>query len=186
MKNKILTENALLISLAVVLSFIKICEMPMGGSITLCMLPIIFSSIKFKTKIALINSLTFAFIKLLIGIFSGNVFVWCKTPLTAIMVALFDYILAFGFIGFAGLFKKIQFKNIKYFGIYLGVVFCFFIRFACHFLTGVFVWSQWSKQNAYLYSLLYNITYLLPEMLLTLFIFFVLLRFKPLRDILKI
>ncbi len=186
MKTKIITESALLISLAVVLSFIKIVEMPMGGSITLCMLPIIFASIKFKTKIALTNSLTFAFIKLLIGVFSGNVFVWCKTPFAVIMVALFDYILAFGFIGFAGLLKKIKFKNIKDFGIYLGVIFCFLIRFACHFITGVFIWSQWSNQNAFIYSLIYNITYLLPEMFLTLFIFFILLKLKQIRKILNL
>lgn len=186
MKTKILTESALLIALAVALSFIKIIEMPMGGSITLCMLPIIFASIKFDIKIALINSMVFAFIKLLIGILSGNVFIWCKTPVTVLIVALFDYILAFGLIGFAGLFKKIKFKNIKDFGIYIGVVLSFFIRFICHFVTGVFIWSQWTKQNSFIYSLLYNLTYLLPEMLLTLFIFFLLLKFKAIRNILKL
>lgn len=186
MRTKTITQSALLISLAVVFSFIKIFEMPMGGSINLCTLPIIFSSIKFNTKIAVINSVTFAFIKLLIGAFSGNVFVWCKTPIAVIIVVLFDYILAFGLLGFAGIFKKISLKHIKDFGVYIGVTVVFLIRFICHFVTGVVVWSQWSSQNAYIYSLFYNISYLLPEMLLTLLIFFVLLRFKQIRAILKI
>ena len=43
-------------------------------------------------------------------------------------------------------------------------------RFLCHYITGVVIWGQWAPDGMgkYLYSLLYNGGYMLPELVLTL------------------
>ena len=43
-------------------------------------------------------------------------------------------------------------------------------RFACHFITGVTIWGDFEllKASTWSYSLLYNGTYMLPELLFTL------------------
>ena len=70
-----LTECAVMLALAVVLSFIKVWEMPMGGSVTLVsMLPIVMVSIKHGNKAGLAVGFLFSLIQLVQGIASGNVF----------------------------------------------------------------------------------------------------------------
>ena len=42
------------------------------------------------------------------------------------------------------------------------------IRFVCHYITGVYIWGQWAENmSPYLYSLIYNVQYMLPECILT-------------------
>ena len=44
-----------------------------------------------------------------------------------------------------------------------------FVRFLCHFITGVVIWGQWAPEGMgkFLYSLVYNGSYMLPELVLT-------------------
>ncbi len=188
MKTIKLTENALFLSLAIVLSFIKIYEMPMGGSITLCsMLPVMFSGIKHGNKVGLSVAFFFSIYQLFSAIISGNVFVWCKTANTVLFVVFFDYILPFTSLGLCGILKKLSFRNIPNLGLYAGICLSIFFRFVCHFITGVVLWSQWvENMNAYMYSLLYNASYLLPELILTLIIAVILLRFSTFEKFLNI
>jgi thiamine transporter len=82
---------------------------------------------------------------------------------------LFDYILAFTVIGLSGMFRK---KGTA--GCVTGTVIALLLRFACHFTTGVIIWKSFgelwdgfSTDNTYLYSFLYNGSYMLPEIILT-------------------
>lgn len=103
-----LTECAMLLALSIVLSFVTVYHMPMGGGITLLsMLPVMLVGIKYGIKTGLSVSLAFSLFQLLQGILSGNVFVYCTTASTQIICALFDYIVPFSVLGLAGIFINI-------------------------------------------------------------------------------
>ncbi len=160
-----LAESSVMLALSIVLSMVKIWEMPMGGSITLLsMLPVCLLSARYGVKGALPVAFLNSAVQLFMGIASGNVFVYCATPLIAVMCALFDYIVPYSVLGFAGIFKK----KLGNTGFLLGVVLCIFLRFICHYITGVAIWGQWAENmSPYLYSLIYNGQYMLPECVLT-------------------
>ena len=72
------------------------------------------------------------------------------------------------------------FKN-KRNAIVVGIVLTFFIRFVCHFASGVIIWEVlwpndlgWAKS---IWSLAYNGSYMLPETLITAAVAYVL--YKP-------
>lgn len=170
-----LTECSVMLALSVVLSFVKVWEMPMGGSVTLLsMLPVLLISVKYGAKGGLSTAFVLALFQLVLGIASGNVFVYCTSVGTAAVCALFDYLLPFTVLGLGGIFCKRSVsagKSRKTFALLLGgFAAVIALRFLCHFLTGVVIWSQWAPggQSKYIYSLLYNGQYMLPEAVITL------------------
>lgn len=183
-----LTECAVMLALAVVLSFIKLFEAPMGGSITLVsMLPIIMVSIKHGNKAGVATAFLFSLIQLVQGIASGNVFVYCETAATVAIVVAFDYIVPFTVLGFAGSFRKLKIGKFDTFGIYLGIAVVIIARFCCHYITGFSVWGQWAEdQSPYVYSLLYNGGYMLPELIFTMIVSVILIQVPQIRKILGI
>ena len=160
-----LAECSVMLALSVVLSFIEIWKMPMGGGITLLsMLPVCLIAVKYGVKGALPTTFLYSVIQFAIGFSSGNVFVYCVTPVTWIMCLLFDYIFPFTVLGFSGIFGK-KAGNA---GIVAGIALMIAVRFVCHYITGVTIWGQWAEDmSPYLYSLIYNIQYMLPECILT-------------------
>lgn len=160
-----LAECSVLMALSVVLSFIEVWKMPMGGGITLLsMLPICLVAVKYGTKGALPTTFMYSVIQFVIGFASGNVFVYCTNAFTWIVCLLFDYIVPFTVLGFSGMFKK----KAGYFGMLFGIAVTIIIRFLCHYITGVVIWGQWAEgMSPYLYSLIYNGQYMLPECIFT-------------------
>ena len=167
-----LVEGAIMIALATILSYIRIFRLPWGGSITLLsMLPIIIFSIKHGLKRGLLVSLIFSLIQLGQGIIDG---VFASPVLTVGMIVaciFIDYIGAYTVIGIAGIFR-----NKGKTGWLSGAAIAILARFSFHFLSGVVIWKSFgelwegfSTDNTYLYSLLYNGAYMLPEMIFTVF-----------------
>lgn len=164
----VLVEGAIMIALATVLSFIRVFKLPWGGSITLLsMLPIALFSIKRGVKSGMIVSFLFALIQFGQGILDG-LFGWGLTLGMLITCILLDYILAFTVLGLAGLFRK------KLSGQIAGIALAVALRFLCHFLSGVVIWHSFGQlwgdfytENTWLYSLLYNGAYMLPELIFT-------------------
>jgi len=158
-----------MIALATVLSYIRVYKLPWGGSITLLsMLPVVIFSIKHGVKYGLTVSFIFSLVQLLQGIMDG-LFGWGLTSGMLVACILFDYILAFSVLGIAGIFRKQGF-----FGWLLGIILALMLRYACHFTTGVVIWKSvgalwdgFSTDNFWLYSLLYNGSYMLPEIIFT-------------------
>ncbi len=87
-------------------------------------------------------------------------------------MTIFDYLLAFTVLGIAGIFRKRGFV-----GMMLGTALALFLRFVCHFISG---WALWTNLESFeffgisfsagqpvLYSLLYNGSYMFPEMIFT-------------------
>lgn len=171
-KTKILSlcECAVMLALSIVLSYIVIWRMPMGGGITLLsMLPVMLVSAKNGLRAGLLTSFLFAAFQLAQGIASGDVFVHCTTWVTVLIVAVFDYIAPYTALGLAALARKKQ-SDVGTFrmNFVFGAIITF--RFVCHFITGFTIWGQWAPEGMgkYLYSLIYNGQYMLPELILTL------------------
>ena len=159
-----------MVALATVLSFIRIVKFPWGGSITLfSMLPIVFFAIRHGVKNGLFVSSVYAVIQLGQGILFDGLLGWGLTPIALVSCILLDYIVAFGILCIAGIFGN------KSFGAVIGGVFlAVSIRFFTHFLSGVLIFGSFGElwggvfvENSWLYSLLYNGAYMLPEAILT-------------------
>lgn len=172
MKNKgtrIIVEGAVMAALATVLSFVRVYKLPWGGSITLLsMLPIVLFSIKWGVKYGLGVSFVFSLIQFIQGVTDG-LFGWGLSAGMLVACILLDYILAYSVLGFAGTFRKLGVM-----GWIMGTVFALLLRFLCHFLSGVIIWKSvgalwdgFTTDNFWVYSLLYNGSYMLPEIVFT-------------------
>ena len=169
-KTKILAEGAVMIALATVLSFLKIVKFPWGGSITvLSMLPIVVFALRYGVQKGLAVSLVYSLIQLGQGILIDGLFGWGLTPTALIACILLDYVAAFGVLCVAG-----AFGNRRWGAIVGGTVLALLLRFVLHFVSGVAIfhsfgelWEGFSTDNSWLYSLLYNGAYMLPEIIFT-------------------
>ncbi len=150
-KTKELTEIAISIALAVVCSFICVYKMPQGGSVSLTMVPILLVAYRQGAAAGIITGAVYGLVSLIIG---GELF----HPMSIFL----DYVLAFGFLGVAGLFK-----NDKK-GILWGSTAAVFCRFLCSYISGVTIFASYAPegQSVWLYSLVYQATYLIPELII--------------------
>ena len=143
---KQLVIGALCLALSFVLSYIRLFEMPMGGSITpASTLPIILFSYIYGPKRGVVLGLALGLLNLVQGAY-----------IIHFVQMLLDYILAYTVVGLAGIFQK---------SLILGVIFSGFGRFVCSFLSGVIFFAEYApvEQGPVLYSILYNGSFLLAE-----------------------
>lgn len=165
-----LVEGAIMVALAFGLSFIKVFQLPWGGSITLLsMLPIIVYSIRNGVKDGLLCSFAFSLAQLAQGIFMDGLLGWGLTPVMLVSCMFLDYVGAFTALGLAGAFRK---KDMQ--GWIVGTVGVIFVRYIFHVISGAVVFASAGKlwegleiANPWLYSIVYNACYMLPEMILT-------------------
>ena len=188
---KMLVEGAMMLALAIVLSLLTPFQkiLPFGGSITLVsMLPICIFSIKYGVGKGLGVSVLFAVFQFAQGTIKDGLFGWGLTPGMLITCILLDYFLAYTVLGFAGFARK---KGLA--GWITGVVIALTMRFLCHFLSGVYVFGSTGKiweqldfvaENKYVYSLMYNGAYMLPEIILTVLVTVILFKIPQVRNIL--
>ncbi len=158
-----LVECAILIAIASVLSIIKIIEMPYGGSVTIAsMLPIIIIAYKYGAGWGLSSGLIFAVIQQLMGLKNLS---YGTSWQAVVAIILLDYIIAFTVAGLGGVFrKKIKNQNTA---LVMGIILVSLLRYICHVISGATVWAGLSipTNAALIYSLGYNATYMLPEMI---------------------
>lgn len=192
MKNKQniirLTETAVFIALAVALSMVKIFKLPLGGSVTLVsMLPICILSFRYGVKWGLFSSFIYSLFQLMLGITMDGLLGWGLTPVMLVGCIFFDYIIAFTVLGIAGIFKK---KGEP--GIYAGLTVAFLLRLVSHVASGYLIFSyldQWeifgsTFENApLLYSICYNGTFMLPELVITMAAVVALMRFTAVKKL---
>ncbi len=164
---KKLTTCALLIALATVLMWVsKLIPAPwlQGGSITIAsMVPIVIAGILFGTKWGLLASITYAIIQMLFGFYPPPT----QTFGYFVLVVLLDYVIAFGVLGLSGFFYKLFGK--KGWAIPLSAAIVTTLRYVCHILSGILIWGVYAEegQSVLSYSLIYNGTYMIPEIIIT-------------------
>ena len=164
-----LCECGLMIAVGTVLAQIKIFEMPYGGSVTLVsMLPFILVSFRHGIGWGLTTGFVNSLLQMLLGFYATP----AGTFLAFVGVVLLDYVLAFTLLGLAQWFASL-FKN-RLVGVGVGCAAVCVIRFLCSFLSGALLWGSYQESYAWaqgmsvwLYSLIYNGSYMLPEMILT-------------------
>ena len=157
-----LTEAAIMVALAQVLSYIKLMELPNGGSLTPAMFPIILFAIRWGLKPGLLAGFAFGLLQL---IFDGA-YAWGWQSM------LLDYLVAFTPLGLAGLFRG------KKWGIFVGTVVGCAARFVVHYISGVTIYKILAPTELLgmtftspsFYSLVYNGSYMLPNTILALII----------------
>lgn len=160
-KAKALTESAIMIAFATVLSIIKLADMPYGGSVTIASaLPIAIIAYRYGIKTGLLAGTVHAVIQQLIGISTLSYFTTWQSILAIIVL---DYMVAFAASGLAGIFRKVI-KN-QALALSLGCALICIIRYACHVISGATVWAGLSipTEAALSYSFIYNATYMIPE-----------------------
>lgn len=148
-----LTETAILLALATILSVLKLFELPNGGSATpASMLPVIIIGIRWGTRWSFGAAIVYSFLQFLTGFYAIS-------PLALVL----DYLLAFGVLGASGFFYG------KKYGLILAAPVCAILRFVVHWISGVIVWGSTLPANLPLWqgSLIYNATYMVPEILVT-------------------
>ena len=188
-KTRMLTEGAIMVALAFILSFLKLVNFPWGGSITvLSMLPIVVFSLRYGAKYSFAVSFVYALLQLVQGITIDGIFAWGLTPMILVAVIFLDYLLPFTLLGAAGFFNNGKFSTVI-----LGTAASIMLRFACHYFSGVFIWKSvgelWgglSVDTPYLYSLLYNGAYMIPELIFTTIGAVILFKTPQMRKLLKL
>ena len=156
-----LTEGAMLVAAAQVLSLLKLYEFPQGGSVTAAMFPVLLYAVRWGLGRGLLAGFAFGTLQL---IFDGA-YAWGWQSM------VLDYLLAFTPLGLAGLFRG------KAWGIFPGTVLGCLGRFAVHYLSGVTIYRiNMPTQipgfgvfdSAEIYSLVYNGCYMVPCTLIAL------------------
>lgn len=165
-KTRSMTTCAVLIALSTVLMLVSklIPSMPWGGSVTLCsMVPLILIPLICGTKWGIFSGVVYALIQMLSGFYPPPT----QTVPDFVLVVLLDYLLAFGVLGCAGIFFRLFGKGriaLPLCGIAVTL-----LRYLCHILSGILIWGVYADegQTVLAYSILYNGSYMIPEIILT-------------------
>lgn len=197
MKTKRLTESAMLIALAVVLELLGksvIPPMPFGGQLTIVsMLPIVLLSYRHGVRWGLASGLGYALIQMALGAgtvtaaFQPGYFGDGTMIGNALIMCLLDYVAAYTLLGLGGLFRG----RIRHHGaaLLLGSLTATSARYVCHIFSGYILFSGWAEwfftqegfpawgaaltqtlspgMLGFVYSVVYNGMYMIPEILLT-------------------
>ena len=140
-----------MVALSFCLSYIKLWDMPTGGSVTLVsLLPVMLFAFIYGTKKGLL-------VGLLYGTLQAIQDPWLIHPAQFLL----DYPIAFSMICFAGLFTDLKlFENLPQLRFGLSALVAGAMRFVCHVLSGVFAFGAYANDagatNHLTYSLVYN------------------------------
>ncbi|MFJ5792439.1 energy-coupled thiamine transporter ThiT [Lysinibacillus sp. NPDC093197] len=159
-----LVEIAIFAAVGLVLDQISFKVWAQGGSVSLVMVPIILIAFRW----GLLSGLTTG---LLIGVmqtmFGAYIVHWLQ--------GLLDYGVAFTVVGLAAIVREPVLKaatalNKKKMAVYIviGTLLAGFLRYLAHTFAGAVFFAEYAgEQNAWIYSIIYNGTYMLPATILT-------------------
>ena len=160
---KMLTESALFVALAIVLSLFKMAQWPYGGSITLgSMIPIALISLKYRFGWSLLTAMAYSLIQMMLGFYAPPV----ENLLYYSLMILLDYVVAFSVLSLSGpIYRKLNQGLPVRLRLMTSMLICFVLRFFCHFASGIIIWGTYAPegQPVWLYSLVYNGPYMLGE-----------------------
>lgn len=158
LKTRQLVYCAGAMALSMVTSFIKFASLPFGGSITLfSMLFICLIGYVYGLRTGIMTGVAYGILQFIMGPY-----------IYAPLQVLLDYPIAFGALGLSGLFSN------KKHGLVLGYVAGVLGRYICHVISGYVFFASYAPEgmNPFLYTLAYNATYILPELIVTIVILY--------------
>jgi len=167
-------ELSVAIALAAVLDLISkslpVPRLPYGGSVSLRSLPILVVALRHGPRAGMMAGGGYG----VVDFFIHPVFVH---PLQVIL----DYPLALGLLGTGGLLWERAISRWRLVG---GILLGSSLRLGAHFLSGVVFFGQFAPQGQpiWLYSLLYNVSYMIPETIIAILLMQLLLRRMNIRE----
>ncbi|MBQ8909437.1 MAG: energy-coupled thiamine transporter ThiT [Oscillospiraceae bacterium] len=196
-KTKRITESAMLLAMAIVLELISktfIPEQTFGGQITIVsMLPVLLISYRHGMKWGFVASFTYALLEMALGAktvssaFLPGFFGDDAMIVNAIAMCLLDYIVAYTVLALAGIFRnRIQKPGVS---LMAGSLVALGARYLTHILSGYILFASWAEYYftqdgfpawgaklveslspvglGWVYSIVYNGMYMIPEMVFT-------------------
>ena len=171
---KKIVYGGICISISFVLSYIRIFHLPQGGSITLAsMFPLVLYSMIFGPIAGILAGCAYGMLQLIQDMWVIN-----------LAQLLLDYPLAFGCLGLAGLMPK-SLKNM-HIRTFLSVTLALVGRGMMHVLSGWLFFADYAPEgmHPFIYSLTYNSTIILGELVITLILSMILIN-TPIYSTLK-
>lgn len=158
-----LTEGAVMVAVAQVLSMIILWKLPQGGAVCLGMLPIFLYAVRWGLGPGLMSGFVLGVLQFLSD--GGIALGWQSI--------IGDYLVAYAALGLAGICH-----GWKY-GVFPGTLIGSAARFLVHYVVGATVWKAYmppeffglTMTSPWFYSLLYNGSYMALDMLLCLLVF---------------
>jgi len=163
-QTKVIAEIVVFIAASTALSFIKLFSMPQGGSVTAgSMVPVLWLSLRRGARIGLFACAVYGLVQLVVEPFIFH-------PVQVLL----DYPVAFGALGLAGFFR-----NRPFLGVNVGIA----GRFVAHFVSGVVFFASYAPEgmSPIVYSTLYNGSYLLPELVVSIYLTYLVVETKLLK-----
>lgn len=172
---RMLAEGGMMIALSVVLSYIKVYQAPSGGSVTAgSMIPLMLFAIRWGVGPGIAVGGTYGILHFILKPYFYH---WAQFIL--------DYPLAYGMLGLAGISTFRDTKDFGgYFKLIIGILLGICGRMFSHVLSGVIFFAENAgAKNPWLYSIEYNGTYLIPELIISTIVLVMI--WKPLKKTIK-
>jgi thiamine transporter len=160
-------EVAIFAAIGIVLDQLSFRLWAQGGSISLVMVPIVLMAFRWGTIPGLVTGF-------LIGTLQAMMGGYILTPLQGFI----DYFLAFTVVGLAGIIRRRLLKAgkegkkkkmVAY--ITIGTFIGGLLRYIAHTAAGIVFFAEYAgKQNVYLYSIIYNGSFMIPAIILTIIV----------------
>ncbi len=159
-----MVEGAIMIALAIVLDYLcKLIpfEFAYGGGISIAVLPLIYYTFRRGTVWGLGAGFVFAVLQIVTGWYPPPAGTWWAF----VLCILLDYFLAFTVTGCAVLFARMFGSKHRLLGYGVGAAAVCVLRFVFSFLSGILLYGSYAPEGMpiWLYSLLYNGGYMLPN-----------------------
>ena len=149
-KTRMLTEAGVAIAIAQVLSFITLFHMPQGGSIkAAALVPLMIYAYRCGGTRGIFVGVVYGILHFILGF---------KSSVHYLSIIL-DYLVAYGVIGVCGYFKD----SIS--GLITGSIVGIALRWAVSVTSGAVVFASYAPQgqNPWIYSMVYNASYMVPD-----------------------
>lgn len=156
-KTRMIAEAGVAIAIAQVLSFITLFHMPQGGSIKAASLvPLMIFAYRWGGTRGIWAGVVYGVLHFLLGF---------KSSIHYLSIIL-DYLVAYGAIGVCGYFKD----NIT--GLVSGSIVAIALRWFASVTSGAVVFASYAPQgqNPWIYSMIYNASYMVPDGILNIIV----------------
>lgn len=156
-KTRMIAEAGVAIAIAQVLSFITLFHMPQGGSIKAASLvPLMIFAYRWGGTRGIWAGVVYGVLHFLLGF---------KSSIHYLSIIL-DYLVAYGAIGVCGYFKD----NIT--GLVSGSIVAIALRWFASVISGAVVFASYAPQgqNPWIYSMIYNASYMVPDGILNIIV----------------
>lgn len=163
-----------------------------GGGIGISMVPVFIIAYRRGLIPGVLCGLILSLINMLGGIYvinSGSLDGWRGSAFGVFMQVGLDYVITYPLVGLAGcftrLYKKSNTKGMKITWVLIGSLFGGLLKFISHLLSGGLFWLNSGNKfmgvvdSGWLYSFVYNISYMLPSIILSTIIMVLIARFYP-------